>query len=412
MSRKPKGKNAFTSLRINRVAEEEIMKYNNNAIHLTYSAMDNNNLNNNRFPKRLNQTKFSNGSSDINVMRNTNYQTKNRNNSSNKKDKNNNTTENSGYKVYPIKKNKSGIVINIYSRKNDNDKDDIIINEDNYCFDNENENQTEKDEYENLRNNKNNFKESDAVDIVRNMWIQNNKIINETNIDIKNIPKNNLNNKIMKEVNFIIKPINKWENQLKKEIENFFTIYKTSSKDRFIYNEYNYIKDLTNSIFLPKNNDNDLYITNPPNNFQNINKINYKLIKPKDRNQLESELFEYYSQNKNNYCTNIDNNSDIEEQKLRPIYVLNKPQICELYKELNIKEEKVRNWGIDKNELVIARQVSIYCEVIEVFTPRNNKDNNTNRTKYNDNIYESNIRNENSIKNNSQDFGQYTPYLC
>ena len=36
-----KTKNAFTSLRMNRVAEEEIIKYNNNSIHYTYSTMEN-----------------------------------------------------------------------------------------------------------------------------------------------------------------------------------------------------------------------------------------------------------------------------------------------------------------------------------------------------------------------------------
>ena len=165
----------------------------------------------------------------------------------------------------------------------------------------------------------------DAVELVRNMWIKTNKIINGANIVINNNCKiKKINNKIIKEINFKIKPINKWGKELKKKIENFFTIYKTSSINRFIYTEANYIKDLSNSIFLPKNNENDLYITNPPNSFQTLNKINYKLIKPKDQNQLESELFEYYIQNKKNYYANIDNNDDTEEQKLKPINVLSK----------------------------------------------------------------------------------------
>ena len=407
MSKKTKGKNAFTSLSINRVAQEEIQKYNNNAIHLTYSPTENNNLKNNRFPKRPNQTKYSNGSSEINIIRNTTYQTNNKNNSPNKKDKNN-YIENPNYSIQPIKKNKSGIVINIYSRKNDNDKEDIIVNEDNYCYDNDN--QTEKDEYENLGNNKNNFNVLDAVELVRNMWIKTNKIINGANIVINNNCKiKKINNKIIKEINFKIMPINKWGKELKKKIENFFTIYKTSSINRFIYTEANYIKDLSNSIFLPKNNENDLYITNPPNSFQTLNKINYKLIKPKDQNQLESELFEYYIQNKKNYYANIDNNDDTEEQKLKPINVLSKPQIRELYDELNLDKEKKRDWGIDKNSLTIVRQVNLDYEVMEIFTPRVNIDNNTNRTKYNDNFIDTNRKNENSIKNNSQDFGQYTP---
>ena len=192
MSKKTKGKNAFTSLSINRVAQEEIQKYNNNAIHLTYSQTENNNLKNNRFPKRPNQTKYSNGSSEINIIRNTTYQTNNKNNSPNKKDKNN-YIENPNYNIQPIKKNKSGIVINIYSRKNDNDKEDIIVNEDNYCYDNDNDNQTEKDEYENLRNNKNNFNELDRAGRIPHsaaffgllaIWIPNVQIVDSLNAQL------------------------------------------------------------------------------------------------------------------------------------------------------------------------------------------------------------------------------------
>ena len=146
MSRKPQGKNAFSFLRINRAAEEEIQKFNNNVIHMSYSTNENNKDKKNLYPKRPNQTKYSNGSSEINVIQNTTYQSKNRNNYSNKKDNNKSA-------ILPIKKNKSGIVINIYSRKQDSEKDDLVINEDNYCYDNDN--QTEKDEYERLRNNRN-----------------------------------------------------------------------------------------------------------------------------------------------------------------------------------------------------------------------------------------------------------------
>ena len=401
MSRKPQGKNAFSFLRINRAAEEEIQKFNNNVIHMSYSTNENNKDKKNLYPKRPNQTKYSNGSSEINVIQNTTYQSKNRNNYSNKKDNNKSA-------ILPIKKNKSGIVINIYSRKQDSEKDDLVINEDNYCYDNDN--QTEKDEYERLRNNRNVINVSDAIDLVREIWIKNTKIINAANFGINN---NNYfmnkiaKNKIVKGAKFFIKAKKKWEKELKKEFENFFTIYKTSSKDRFIYTEENYIRDLSNSIFLPKNNDNNLYIINPPNNFHPVNKMNYKLIKPKDRNKLESELLDYYTTNKNNYCTNIDNNDDIEEQKLRPIYALSKPQIDELYKELN--PEKQRNWGLSKNNFIISRQVALDYEIIEIYTPKSNKDNNTYRLKGNEIFFDSNLRNENSIKNNSQNFGQYTP---
>ena len=246
MSRKPQGKNAFSYLRINRAAEEEIQKFNNNVIHMSYSTSDNNNNKKNIYPKRPNQTKYSNGSSEVNVIQNTTYQTKNKNNFSNKKDNNKSV-------ILPIKKNKSGIVINIYSRKQDSEKEDLVINEDNYCYDNEN--QTEKDEYERLRNNKYVINESDAIDLIREIWIKKNKIIKAINLDIsdKNYFKNrNAKNKIVKGTKFCIKSKKKWEKELTKELENFFTIYKTSSIDRFKYSEANYIRDLSNSIFLPK----------------------------------------------------------------------------------------------------------------------------------------------------------------
>ena len=48
-------------------------------------------------------------------------------------------------------------------------------------------------------------------------------------------------------------------------------------------------------------------------------------------------------------------------------------------------------------------------EIIEIYTPKSNKDNNTYRMKGNEIFFDSNLRNENSIKNSSQNFGQYTP---
>ena len=334
MSRKPKGKNAFTSLRINRVAEEEIMKYNNNAIHLSYSATkNNNNNNNNQLLKNLNNTKYTNGSSEMNFVQNTTYQSKNKNNSANKKNQNNNNLGNSEQIIKPtIQRNKSGIIINIYTRKNKIDKDDIIVNNENYCLDNDDENKTEKEEYEDRKND--NINESDAVNLVMNMWLQNIKIINESKFDISNVNNKKDKNIIEREINFNIISKNKLEKKLREESETFFTIYKTAIKEKFINMEEKYIKDLSNSIFIPKNNQNDFYIINPPNNFQSLNKTPYKLINPKDTNQLESQLLDYYTQNKNNFYTNIDINEDIEEQKLKPIYVLSKPQIIYLCKLL------------------------------------------------------------------------------
>ena len=430
MSKNPKGKNAFTSLRINRAAEEEIKKYNNNGIHFAYSASKNSNSNNknNKISLNINQNKYSNGSSEL-KYNNTNYQTKNINNSSKKKEKNNINDINQSYTDYKIKPkskiNKSGIVINIYSRKND--KDFISINDENNY---ENENQTEKEE-DNIKNNFE-FDDNYALNIVRNLWMKNSQISNETNVDIYCIKKNNLSkNKIIKAINFNIKPNKpkpRPKNKLIKENCIFFSLYKTRMKlNKLLYTPSNYIRDLSNSIFLQKEKQNELYIINPPNN-ENISKLNYTKINPKDHNELESDLNNYYTKNKSGYYINIDNNDDIEEQKLKPIYVINKPQINLLYNELigikeikeEKKEEKKEGWGIGKNILSISRQVGVDYEIIEVFTPRLNKDNNTNRTLTN-NINNISSKEENNINNyinsniinsninNSKEFGQVTP---
>ena len=78
-----------------------------------------------------------------------------------------------------------------------------------------------------------------------------------------------------------------------------------------------------------------------------------------------------------------------------------------------------------KNILSISRQVGVDYEIIEVFTPRINKDNNTNRTlpninniNNNNNIYSKENNNNNYINSNiinsnnnsnSKEFGQVTP---
>ena len=422
MSKNLKGKNAFTSLRINRTAEEEIKKYNNNAIHMAYSASKNNNNNNNKnISKNSNQKRPSNGFYEIN-NNNSNINNKTINNTSIKKDKNN-LIYNSDFKAKSKTKTKSGIVINIYSRKTD--KDEIFLYDDNYNEEENNYNddneQNNSDKDDNLRN-KGVINDIDAINVVTNLWMKNNKISNESNFEvfrnIKNESSKNINkNVIMKENNFEIISNKNWANKIREENENFFTIYKTGLKEnKYLYKEINYIKDLCNSITLPKDINNELYIINPPNNYELTNKIKYQIIKPKDRNELESQLLEYYTQNKINYNTNIDNNDDIEESKLKPIYVLNKPQINQLYNELNdineIKEKKIeksterKEWGNGNNIFSISKQIGLDYEVIEVFTPAINKDNNTYRTKT-DPLNSNDIKE--NYKSNSQEFGQYTP---
>jgi hypothetical protein len=281
--------------------------------------------------------------------------------------------------------------------------------------------------------NKKDLDDFDPVNIVKNMWINNNKISNESNIEIYNTNNNyfNATNEIINVVNFsIISKNNKQKKEIKKENADYFTIFKTGLKlNKYSYTETNYLKDLSNSIFLSKEKENELYIINPPSK-ESLSKIKFTKINPKAHNELESDLLDYYNQNKFSYYTNIDNNDDIEEQKLKPIYVLSKPQIIHLYNEFKEikeeKEEKRRDWGSGRNILSISRQVGVDYEIIEVFTPRLNKDNNTYRSSSNknnnnnsnnikeENIITSDINNINIINNikeksDSKEFGQYTP---
>ena len=340
--------NTFTSLRMNRVAEEEIIKYNNNAIHYTHSSMENKNLIKNKYNTA---NKYSNSPNDKNYIQNTTSQTK-------YKTINNilNTYE---YKINPKnQKNKNSIdkiVINLYSRKTE--KDEETSNEDNKIND---ENKSDNDEYENLINNNNSniINENDAIKIVQNRWIQNNKV-NKINLEFlgkkRNINKNN--NKIITENNFnFIKKINNkiniWENKIQKETLNYFSLYKDIQFDEFIYSEKNYIKDIIKTITIPKNkNFNNLFIVSHPDKHHQLNKINYKLINPKNKTELESELYNYYIENKNenNYFSNIDNNDNMEEQKIKPIYILTEDQIFQLYNEIKKDNDKEKNNSIGIN---------------------------------------------------------------
>ena len=58
-----------------------------------------------------------------------------------------------------------------------------------------------------------------------------------------------------------------------------------------------------------------------------FNKIDYRVIKPNNKNELENDLNDFYNKKKINYLKNKDNN---EELKINPIYILNFKQIKQL----------------------------------------------------------------------------------
>ena len=208
--------------------------------------------------------------------------------------------------------------------------------------------------------------------------------------------------------------INRWNSIIKKEKNQYFTIFKNDYKDKFLYSEKDYIKDLTKNIYISKNNDNIFYILNNDNCIDDFNTIDYKIIKPNNKNQLESDLYNFYKEKKENYIKNKDNN---EELKLNPIYILNDKQIKQFFQELNI-DNKSSNKNIYINtQLSMARQTAIDYEVIEIFTPKNkNKDNNSNNSFTNRSNEVNTLKNGKTSesvykkgKRGSEDFGQYTP---
>ena len=244
---------------------------------------------------------------------------------------------------------------------------------------------------------------------------------------IENLMKNRKN--IVKEIDFsIIKQnnirkkedsnnsINKWNDSIRKENNKYFTITKSVNKDNFLYSEMNYIKDLTKNINLQPNNFNTFYLLNN-DNYINDDKLDYKLVKPKNKNQLESDLYKFYQEKKSNYLKNKDNN---EELKINPIYVLNDKQIQQLRGEIT-NDDKSRNNNKNEfliNQLSVEKMPNVDYEIIEVFTPKNkNLDNNTNdqiskrssnltKDLKNEKVSEVNYKSE---KKSSGEFGQYTP---
>ena len=267
------------------------------------------------------------------------------------------------------------------------------------------------------------------IEKIINKWENQNNIAKEINFFIeekKNIKENENKKEEEKEkekekeedINNINNFKIKWDNiQIKNE--NFFTIKNKLDKDSFLYSEQNYIKDLTKNIYIPKNEENYFCVLNNDNFIDDFNKIDYKLIKPKDKNQLELDLSNYYNEKKENYLKNKDNN---DELKVIPIYLLNDKQIKLLYEELycDIKMNKNKNEYLN-SQLSVAKQTAIDYEIIEIYTPKNtNIDNNSNNNSHNSlskkSIIIDNLKNDKMSESNneikkksSQEFGQYTP---
>ena len=364
------------------------------------------------------------------------------------------------YKTKAMKKRNMGhidrIIIDLV---NDDEDNDTVKTESNYykkekffkkyIINNNEENYNNNNE--SLTNKDNNIANKDglqyALNMVENRWKNKYAESKENNIsllsnqiyrkkkeiesivikkDNKQDPVKEINFSILKERKIIKKQednndinnnniINRWNKNIQKENNKYFSLLKEINKNNFKYSEKDYIKDLTRNINIPPNNETAFYIINNDNFINESNKLDYKLVKPKNKNQLESELFSYYQEKKNNYLKNKDNN---EELKINPIYILSDKQIKQFFEELNI-DNKPRNKNEFYNtQLSIAKQTAIDYEIIEIFTPKNNNiDNNSNNAiSKRSSVLSSYLRNEKTSevnygkeKKSSGDFRQYTP---
>ena len=191
-------------------------------------------------------------------------------------------------------------------------------------------------------------------------------------------------------------------------------------KSTFKYSEKNYINDLIQDIYLSENNTNHFFILCKDNNENNLNKINYKEIKPNNKNELQLEVYNFYNQNKN-----INNNISISEDisnnninqniinnrnHLNPLFIINNEHIKQLYDELykgsGVAVESKKEWS--ETTLTVAKQIRIDYEVVE---PYSHSSNNKNSSKsYNDEKSEkTNDNNKEKSQNLYVDFGQSTP---
>ena len=257
-----------------------------------------------------------------------------------------------------------------------------IIKEDNFSFFIDNLKKKEN-ELKNIINRWNNYNQKIKGE---NIWFKYDNLINKESVDDKNSKKDN-----------------------DMQIENKISISQDiKDKDSFNYSSLKFINDLVKNIYISENNNNNFYIINQENNSNDLNQINFKVIKPKNKNELELELNNYYNENKNDH--NI-------ESYINPIFVLNDEQI----KRLNEEFYKGNNQlGIESKKesaekvLIIEKQMALEYKSVEPnFSLENNKNTSNNLDKgnfENNDKKENNVENKNELENKKyEEFGQCTP---
>lgn len=196
------------------------------------------------------------------------------------------------------------------------------------------------------------------------------------NNDIKIIKGNNLTF-LVDEVKLKEKEMNdmilRWNNGLKDDNNIIISFKELQDKNIFKYSEEKYLKDVISSAQFPEiinNNNNIFYLLNISNN---PNKLNYKVINPKDKNELESLVFSFYKENKLNSNIKGSNNSLEQLIQIHPLIILNEEQMNQLNEKINKSKIKdsVEYTGTDSKkenadtQFTISKQIAIDYEIIE-----------------------------------------------
>jgi hypothetical protein len=203
--------------------------------------------------------------------------------------------------------------------------------------------------------------------------------------------------------------INRWNNNMRKE--NIFSIESKKDKDIFNYSKKKYIENLLKNIYISENNNNNYIVLNHENNINNnLNKLNYKIIKPNNKSELELALINIYNENNNNYekTDDVNNNSNsitdivsTKETFINPLFVLNDEQLTQFYEEFNNKIGKKNTQASTKYS--ISKEIELDYGIIDPYS------SSVKNIYYSLNIEKINDVNVNGEKKKGEDFEQNTP---
>jgi len=235
---------------------------------------------------------------------------------------------------------------------------------------------------------------------------ENNNMKDKWNCDLKIIKGNSLTliidqlkNKEQEMNDLLLR----WNNGLKNDNNIILSFEKLENKNIFKYSEEKYLNDIISKVSFPEiinNNNNIFYLLNISDISNNSTKLNYKVINPKDKKELESQVINFYNENKLINSIKRSNNSLEQFYQINPLLILNEEQMNQLNEKINknkIKDSVEITGTESKKEnadtlFTISKQIAIDYEIIEQTQSNISKTDKFSDTKK---IY--------------QDFGQSTP---